>query len=131
MRALWTSSGLDWRSFLGGDSHSAHYTDHALVRASIRLRLKAKRQYKRPLRLDATKIRTDVGNGFRLQLHNHFALLAQVTSGSWLASEWEAMKSATSEAAPLHLGESRCLRQPFSYLLYPNAKRSRVRKHGT
>ncbi len=73
VRARWASFVLDCRSYRGADTGGAHNTDHALVRASGRLRLKANRQCQRPLRIDATKIRTAAaGNGFRFQLQYRF-----------------------------------------------------------
>ncbi len=84
VRARWASSVLDCRSYRGEDTGSAHNTDHALVHASIRLRLKANRQCQRPLRIDTTKIRTAAGHGFRHQLQNRFAQLTEVTPESCL-----------------------------------------------
>ncbi len=89
-------------------------TDHALVRASDRLCLKTNQQCRRPLRIDATKLRTAVaGNGFRLQLQNRFALLAEVTQESRFESEWETLKSSVLEAARVRLGESRRIRRDW------------------
>lgn len=98
----------DWntRTGPGADTGSAHGSDHTLVRASLRLRLRERRSTKITKRINVANLKLRAGEQFRLELHNRFSLL-QPSSEPQPETEWQALKSATVEAAHAHLGVTR------------------------
>ena len=103
VRARWASSVLDSRAYRGADTDKAHGSDHTLVRASLRIRPQARKSTKIPKRINVANLKLRAGEQFRLELHNRFSLLQQ-RSDLQPETEWQALKSATIEAAHTHLG---------------------------
>ncbi len=72
VRARWASSVLDCRSYRGADTGSANNSDHVLLRAAVRLRLKANHACQRSDRFDVSKLKTAAGPAFQIELRNRF-----------------------------------------------------------
>ncbi len=85
---------------------SANNTDHALVRASVRLRLKKIHRLQRTPRIDPLRLKTAAGERFRFELHNRFEHLAELAPKMQFESEWEELKSSVFEAAVTNIGHS-------------------------
>ena len=106
LRARWASSVLDSGAYRGADTGSAHGSDHTLVRARLRIRLQAREFTKIPKRINVANLKQCAGEHFRLELHNRFSFPKPI-SDSQQETEWQAVKSATVEAAHTHLGVTR------------------------
>ncbi len=63
----WASSMIGCRAYNGAQTGSEHGSYHAMVRADLRLRMKAARISNCPAKLDATKL-----EHLRLDLRNRF-----------------------------------------------------------
>ncbi len=74
--ARWASSVLDCRAYRGADTGSANNSDRILLRATLRLRLKANRACQLPGRFDVSKLKTAAGAEFRIELRYRFEALS-------------------------------------------------------
>ncbi len=76
VRARWASSFMDCRAYKGAVTSSLNNSDHALLRAAFRIRLKAHRPRPIPARFDVSKLKTSAADAFKLELRNRFADLS-------------------------------------------------------
>ena len=71
VRARWASCVLDCRAYRGAETGSEFGSDHVLVRAKLRLRLRARPSNAKPIMIDVEQLKNDsIRNDFRLKLHN-------------------------------------------------------------
>ncbi len=110
VRSRQARSLLDCRASRGADTGSASYTDHALVRASVPLRLKKLQRTRRAPRINASRLKMAAGDLFYLELHNRCSHLLGLAPEKQLEYEWKELKSSFFEAAAANLGHSRCRR---------------------
>ncbi len=68
----WASSVIDCRAYNGTQTGGEHGSNHAMVRARLRLRMKAARISNCPARLDTAKVKTFALEHLRLDLQNRF-----------------------------------------------------------
>ncbi len=61
---------IDCRAYNAAQTGSEHVSDHAMVRARLRLRIKAARISNRPAKLDTAKFKTVALEHLRLDLRN-------------------------------------------------------------
>ena len=130
VRSRWASSVLDCRAYWGADTGSANGSDHALVRATVRIRLKASQEQPRPSLFDVSKLKTAAGDAFSLELRNRFSALESTLQSVEL--EWDGFKSALSVSANHHLGHSRRKRRDWisapTIALVEETRQARVSK---
>ncbi len=93
VRARWTSSVLDCRRYRGTDTGSANNSDHVLLHAMVRLRLKVNHACQRLDRFDVSKLKTAVGAAFQIELRTRFEALSGIV-GLDPETEWAAIKVA-------------------------------------
>ncbi len=98
VRARWASSVMDCRAYKGTDTGSLNNSDHALLRAAFRSRLKAHRRRPIPARFDVSKLKTSAADAFKLELRNRFAVLCDVRD-SEVQSSWDGFKQSITSAA--------------------------------
>ncbi len=131
VRARWASSVLDCRSYRGADTGSANNSDHVLLRAAVRLRLKVNHSCQRPDRFDVSKLKTAAGAAFRIELRNRFEALRDIVDPD-PETEWAALKAAARESALKHLGHTRRRRKDWltgpTLMLADQAKQARISK---
>ncbi len=72
VRSRWASSVIDCRAYTGVQTDSENGSDHAMLRARLRLRMKAARIPNRPVKLDTSKLKTAALEHLRLDLRNRF-----------------------------------------------------------
>ncbi len=113
VRSRWASSVLNCRAFRSVDTGSANDTDLALVRASVRPRLKKIQRTQRAPRIDASRLNTAAGEMLHVELHNRFSHLAELAQETQLESEWKELKFSSLEAAASILGHSRRRRRDW------------------
>ena len=106
VQVRWASFVFDSRAYRGADTGSAHESDRTLVRASLCIRLQARKSTKIPNRINVANLKLRAGEHFRLELHNRFSLL-QPRSDPQPETEWLDLKSSTVEAAHTHLDVTR------------------------
>ncbi len=68
----WVSSMIDCRAYNGAQTGSEHGLDHVMVRARLRLRMKAAHISNRPAKLATAKLKTVALEQLRLDLRNSF-----------------------------------------------------------
>ncbi len=83
-----------------------HGSDHAMVRARLRLRVKAARIPNRPAKFDTAKLKTATLEHLRLVLRNRFESL-QLDEDIFPENEWRELKDAVADASQTHLGKTR------------------------
>ncbi len=119
---------LACREFRGAEPGSANVTGHALFRASVRLRLKKIHRLQRPPRIHPLKFKTVAVEGFRLELHNRYAHLAELgVEGAEIISVRNRSYESLSLEAPMPGLDFR----PHSGTRKSNAAGKNVRKLGT
>ncbi len=69
---------MDCRAHKGADTGSLNNSDHTLLRAAFRIRLKAHRPCPIPARFDVSKLKTSAADELKLQLRNRFVVLSNV-----------------------------------------------------
>ena len=106
IRSRWASSALDCRAYRGADTGSANGSDHVMVRARVRMRLKAQRRRHHFAKLDVAKLKTEAGDQLRLELNNRFSALSTLDQTAH-DSDWEYFRTSVSQAAKTHLGYAR------------------------
>ncbi len=79
-----------------------------MVRARLRLRMKAARIPNRPAKLDTSKLKTAALEHLRLDLRNRFEGL-QLEEDASPEDEWRELKDAVADASQTHLGKTRRL----------------------
>ncbi|VDP55298.1 unnamed protein product [Heligmosomoides polygyrus] len=107
----WRTSVHDACVYRGADVG----TDHYLVRATLKLKLKLQKRpvVRRPYDVEKFKNRTTARN-FCVQLRNRFSMLAECES---IDEHWEAVKTALCESAEVTIGRRRGKRkEQFIYL---------------
>ncbi len=72
VRSRWASSVIDYWAYNGAQTGSEHGTDHAMVRARLRLHTKAARISNRPAKFDTAKLKTVKLEHLRLDLWSRF-----------------------------------------------------------
>ena len=105
VKSRWANSVMDSRAYRGAVTGSEYGSDHTLVRATLRLRLKATPPPIRQKRIDVSQLKLGCGNGFRLELQNRFEMLSKEVEDD-PELEWNDLKTATVEAAKEHLGST-------------------------
>ncbi len=71
-RSHWASSVVDCHSYNGAQPGSERGSDHAMVRARVRLRMKAAHISNRPAKLETAKLKTMALEHLRLDPRNRF-----------------------------------------------------------
>ncbi len=92
VQSRWASSVIDCWAYNGGRTGS----EHAIVRARLRLRMKAARISNCPARLDTTKLKTVALEHLRLDLRNRFESLHLDEDASH-EDEWRELKDAVAD----------------------------------
>lgn len=104
-RSRWASSVLDARAYHGADTGGKCGSDHVLVRATLRIRLKVNRPTKRSTRVDVAKLKLDAGKNFQVEVQNRFAQLQPASNEP--EQEWRELKSTIAAAARSHLSSTK------------------------
>ncbi len=97
----WASTVIDCRALNGAQTGSEHDSDHAMIRARPRLRMKAARISNRPAQLDMSKLKTEALEHFPLDLRNRFDGL-QLDEDTPSEDEWRELKMR-SQTLPMHI----------------------------
>ncbi len=104
VRSRWASSVIDCRADNEARTGSKHGSDHAMVRAH--LRMKAARISNRPAKFDTARLKPAALEHLRLDLRNRFKGLQQDEDAS-PENEWRELKHAVTGASKTPLGRTR------------------------
>lgn len=106
VKARWASSVLDCHAYRGAETGSEHGSDHVLVRAKMRLRLKVNKNSSLAPRFDVAKLKCrGIQDAFRLQLSNRFnGLEALQTDSAPAEAVWRSFKHTVRTTARETLG---------------------------
>ncbi len=105
-RSRWVSSVIDYRAYNGAQTGSEHGSDRAMVRACLRLRMKAARIPNRPAKFDTAMLETAALEHLRLDLRNCFEGL-QLDEDASLEDGWRELKDAVEDVSQARLGKTR------------------------
>ncbi len=83
-----------------------------MVRARLRLCMKAARNFNRPTNLDTVKLKTVALEHLRLDLRNRFEGL-QLDEDASPENEWRELKDPVADASQAHLGKTRRRRREW------------------
>ncbi len=103
---------IDCRAYNGAQTDSEHGLDHAMVRACLRLRMKAARISSPPAKLDTAKLKKVALEHLRQDLRNRFEGL-QLDEDASPEDEWREFKDAVADASQAHLGKTRRRRRDW------------------
>ncbi len=87
VQSRWASSVIDCRAYNGAQTGNEHGSDHAMVRARLRLCMKAAHISNRSAKLDTAKLKTVALEHLRLDLRNRFEGL-QLDDDASPEDEW-------------------------------------------
>ena len=93
-RCRWASSVHDCRPYWGADTGSANESDNALVRATVRICLKACQQSPRPFVIEVPKLKIAARVAFSIELRDRFSVLESTLQSVEL--EWDGFRSEIS-----------------------------------
>lgn len=114
VRSRWSCCVLDSRVFRGAETGNLNGSDHMLVRAKLRLRLKSLDKLQPVKKLDVGKLRCGATAAkFQVELSNRFEGLPLLDRESPPEEHWEQFKSHVRDVAHKELGGRRPARKEW------------------
>ena len=105
IRSRWASAVEDCRVYRGAETGNANGSDHTLLRARLRIHLKARQKPRLVYRINTAALDTQ-GKAQALSnaMGDKFATLSQANDA--VDAQWSAIKTIINESASEHLGKS-------------------------
>ena len=99
----WLSTFLDCWVFRRADTGNSHVSDHMLLSATMRLKLKLQRSAKRSICIEVSTLKTNAKTSFQLDISNRYTSL-EPDPDSLPDYNWQSLKNITVEMESKQLG---------------------------